>query len=81
MFSVVLVVTTSEAALLSARVEPPVNVTRSVAVEVLAIMFRSQLYPAVNESDVGVLHPLLEPAAKVKSVATLMSEFPEIPPE
>ena len=80
MLSVVVVPTATDAPLLSASVEPPVKVTVSIAVAVLAVTASSQLFPAASVNDVGVLHPLLEPAPNVKSAATLLSEFEEIPP-
>ncbi len=66
MLSEVLVPTATDAPLLSASVEPPVKVTVSLAVAVLAVTTSAQLFPAASVSDVGVLHPLLKPAAKCK---------------
>ena len=81
MFNVVVVMTSTAGRLLSARVEVlPLKETVSVAVAVLAVTASSQLFPADNVNDAGVLHPLLEPAVNVKSVEAVGSELAEIPP-
>jgi hypothetical protein len=80
MFSVVVVLTSAAAALVSAKIEElELNETVSLAVDVLAVTASPQLLPEFSVSDTGVLQPFEDAAAKVKSVATLTSVFDNVP--